>query len=401
MLRPNPHDLSLLINLTSFSLPSFSIPPKALPAGTYSSSRRIWSELQIRKVVIREVPNLVKSDELVDKIADVLSQMLQQTDEPKEIVMLTSVLIQFLKTHPKDVLSAVFLNIIKSDEEAVRLRLLKFIKEQMQHIPVMRDVTATEFDLLFDLMFSLSYFQTLNGRVMLYQIIVDQLRIDEPFPANDPQRLDQILYLVERTRSLMSVNCRSTVLVEFMISKGIPVIEKVNPALRVRFLRALVSLAPFTKTLERKTITILFEYLMRGSSTSDDMSAVLEQELHLDELESTTFAFVSFCKSDRTAFEYLMEHHNNNWQARIIYLARLLQRYIVKTSADLQDIIKSSSAVQNKTECLVTVASGATRVISTGAEEQFITSARFYFCADLLQCKLLGRVSGNGLRASE
>lgn len=57
--------------------------------------------LQIRKAVIREIPHVVKSGELVDKIADVLSQMLQQTDELQEIAMLTNVLVQLLKSHPK------------------------------------------------------------------------------------------------------------------------------------------------------------------------------------------------------------------------------------------------------------------------------------------------------------
>lgn len=51
--------------------------------------------------MIREVAHVVKSGELVDKIADVLSQMLQQTDELQEIAMLTNVLVQFLKSHPK------------------------------------------------------------------------------------------------------------------------------------------------------------------------------------------------------------------------------------------------------------------------------------------------------------
>lgn len=35
-----------------------------------------------------------------------------------------------------DVLSAIFMNVVKSEEEPVRLRLLKFVKEHMRDIPV-------------------------------------------------------------------------------------------------------------------------------------------------------------------------------------------------------------------------------------------------------------------------
>lgn len=51
--------------------------------------------------MIREMSHLVKAGQLVDKIADVLSQMLQQTDESQEITLLTNALAECLKCHPK------------------------------------------------------------------------------------------------------------------------------------------------------------------------------------------------------------------------------------------------------------------------------------------------------------
>lgn len=49
-----------------------------------------------------------------------------------------------------------------------------------------------------------------------------------------------------------------------MISKGIPVLEDVDAALRIRFLRALVELAPFSKSLERSDLMILSDYFSVG-----------------------------------------------------------------------------------------------------------------------------------------
>uniref|UniRef100_A0A8R1XXH3 Uncharacterized protein n=1 Tax=Onchocerca volvulus TaxID=6282 RepID=A0A8R1XXH3_ONCVO len=336
----------------------------------------------IRKAVIREVPHLVKSGELVDKIADVLSQMLQQTDELQEIAMLTNVLVQFLKSHPKDVLSAIFVNVVKSEEESVRLRLLKFIQLHVRDIPihlmnedlmlsiehhireVLKDITAVEFDLIFNFMRSLEFFRTAKGRMILYKIVVDQMQIDEPFPANDPQRFDQILYFVERARLLLSVrsmNCRSTELVNFMISKGIPVLEEVDAALRIRFLRALVELAPFSKSLERSDLIILSDYFSKlipplpsecSNADVGDVNSSLEQELRLSELETTSLAFVSFCRTDKTAFDFALEHSKDsaNWRKRIIYLGRLLQHYIISANSELQKMRKLEPSKRDKNQ---------------------------------------------------
>lgn len=330
----------------------------------------------IRKAVIREVPHLVKSGELVDKIADVLSQMLQQTDELQEITMLTNVLVQFLKSRPRDVLSAVFLNVVKSEEESVRLRLLKFIQMHIRDIPVhlmdedlmlfiehhirevLKDITAVEFDLIFNFMRSLEFFRTSRGGAILYKIVVDQMHIDEPFPVNDSQRLDQLVHFIERAE-LLSIHCRSTELVNFMISKGIPVIEEVEPSLRVRFLRALVALAPFSDSLERGDLMILTYYFLKlipplPSELSDkgvgELNPSLEQELRLSELETVSLAFALFCRVDKTAFDYAVEHSKDsaNWRKRIIYLGRLCQKYIASANSELQKMYKLSPAEQNK-----------------------------------------------------
>ncbi|KAK6109581.1 Apoptosis inhibitory protein 5 (API5) family protein [Brugia pahangi] len=335
----------------------------------------------IRKAVIREVSHVVKSGELVDKIADVLSQMLQQTDELQEITMLTNVLVQFLKSHPKDVLSAIFVNVVKSEEESVRLRLLKFIQLHVRDIPVnlmnedlmisiehhirevLRDITAVEFDLIFNFMRSLEFFRTAKGRVILYKIVVDQIQIDEPLPANDPQRFDQILYFVERARLLLSASYRGSELVNFMISKGIPVLEEVDAALRIRFLRILVELAPFSKSLERSDLMILSDYFSklipplpseRSDENMGDVDASLEQELRLSELETTSLAFASFCRTDKTAFDYMLEHSKDsaNWRKRIIYLGRLLQHYIISANSELQKMRKLEPSKRDTNQLL-------------------------------------------------
>ncbi|VDM17261.1 unnamed protein product [Wuchereria bancrofti] len=196
---------------------------------------------------------------------------------------------------------------------------------------------------------SLEFFRTAKGRMILYKIVVDQMQIDEPFPvffltnfskildlqlkvsANDPQRFDQILYFVERARLLLSASYRGSELVNFMISKGIPVLEEVDAALRIRFLRILVELAPFSKSLERSDLMTLSDYFSklipplpseRSDENMGDVDTSLEQELRLSELETTSLAFASFCRTDKTAFNYTLEHSKDsaNWRKRFFLM---------------------------------------------------------------------------------
>lgn len=48
---------------------------------------------------------------------------------------------------------------------------------------MLKDITAVEFDLIFNFMRSLEFFRTAKGRMILYKVVVDQIQIDEPFPV--------------------------------------------------------------------------------------------------------------------------------------------------------------------------------------------------------------------------
>ncbi|VDK50132.1 unnamed protein product [Anisakis simplex] len=375
---------------------------------------------ETRKAVIRELSQLVKTGELVDKIADVLSQMLQQTDDPQEMSILTNTLVQFLKSYPKgivirfnvfvdlsgrsdggeghidkekkesifnscernlDVLSAIFVNITKSEDEAIRIRLLKFINEHLRDVAakqlsaelrtlieeqfreIMKDVTAAEFDLIFNLMRSMNTYESVQGRIFLYKMVVEQIAIEQPFPAQDVQRFDQILYFVERAQTLLSANCRSTDLMNYLVSKGIPALQSeltvkttatapVATSLKNRLLRAIAQLAPYAGTLSEERVTAIFEYLLNlipplpseiletnvdGNGTEEEE---VESRLKLSELEAVGLAIYTLFKKNRNIFNSLLEQKEqfSNWPKRIIYLAGLLQNYITSANNELKQL---------------------------------------------------------------
>lgn len=331
---------------------------------------------ETRKAVIRELSQLVKTGQLVDKFADVLSQMLQQTDDAQEMSMLTNTLAQFLKSYPKDVLSAVFVNIIKSEDESVRIRLLKFISGHLNDIPpglmdtdlkslvedqfreIMKDVTAAEFDLIFELMRSMGAYQSAHGRAFLCKMVFEQIGMDRPFPAHDVQRFDQILYFVERAQKLFSPTCRSTDFAEFLISKGFPTLHEVTPCLKNRLLRAVAQVAPYAGTLDESTVIVVFEHFLAlipllpseqlDSEIDDDKDA--EPQLKLSELEAVGLTMYALLKTNKNVFLSLQEQkeHYSNWPKRVLYLAGLLQQYITSATGELKALREASSTQRDR-----------------------------------------------------
>lgn len=339
-------------------------------------------DIETRKSVIREMSHLVKADELADKIADVLSQMLQQTDEPQEVTMLTVLLIRFLKSYPKDVLLAIFGNVVKSDEESIRIRLLGFLGKHLPDIPttlltdelkklieeqfreILKDVTAAEFDIIFNALRSMDIYKTVKGRITLYKIVVEQIGIDQPFPFDDVERCDQILYFVERAFLLLSHNCRSTDLVNFLIS-GLVDLRTRAPVLRNRYLRALADLIPFAGIIDEQCCTrLLIEFvhlipLMPSEQTDADGNALkeknIEQELKLNEIEALGIALSKTFQVNKNAFEKIRELDLSDidpktvsWQKRLVYLANLLQQYISSSSTKLKRIRETPIANRDK-----------------------------------------------------
>lgn len=62
--------------------------------------------------------------------------------------------------------------------------------------------------------------------------------------------------------SFIKQNCRSTGLVDFLVSKGIPRLDETSAALRHRFLRALADMVSYAKTLDESRIKIILNYFL-------------------------------------------------------------------------------------------------------------------------------------------
>lgn len=52
------------------------------------------------------------------------------------------------------------------------------------HMQIMKDVTAAEFDLIFELMRSMGAYQSAHGRAFLCKMVFEQIGMDRPFPVS-------------------------------------------------------------------------------------------------------------------------------------------------------------------------------------------------------------------------
>uniref|UniRef100_A0A0N5AYY2 Apoptosis inhibitor 5 n=1 Tax=Syphacia muris TaxID=451379 RepID=A0A0N5AYY2_9BILA len=361
---------------------------------------------ETRKAVIREMSHLVKMGLLVEETANVLSELLQLTDRNDETTMVHDLLMRFLKSYPKEVLSAVFKNILASKEEPYRICLLKFVNAHINEISpslftnelkkmiedqyreILRDVTAAEFDLIFDTMKSMECYKGVKGRLTLYNMVVEQIDTSQPLIVSDVQRCDQVLYFAEKTQALLSVcslifmkylfmneikivykvNCHSTNLIKFLIS-SIRDFRKSFPGLRNRYLRTVADLMPFSEVLDESSIIQMFVEFMtlipsmpsengdindsKGNGNEKDP----EHELKLSELEALGIAVCTALKANGEVFQNIRTNNFQtdleqgaveNWLKRMLYLARLLQQYIAGAKNDLKKVNEASSPDRDK-----------------------------------------------------
>uniref|UniRef100_A0A0M3HX57 Apoptosis inhibitor 5 n=1 Tax=Ascaris lumbricoides TaxID=6252 RepID=A0A0M3HX57_ASCLU len=234
--------------------------------------------------------------------------------------------------------------------------LKSLVEDQFREI--MKDVTAAEFDLIFELMRSMGAYQSAHGRAFLCKMVFEQIGMDRPFPAHDVQRFDQILYFVERAQKLFSPTCRSTDFAEFLISKGFPTLHEVTPCLKNRLLRAVAQVAPYAGTLDESTVIVVFEHFLAlipllpseqlDSEIDDDKDA--EPQLKLSELEAVGLTMYALLKTNKNVFLSLQEQkeHYSNWPKRVLYLAGLLQQYITSATGELKALREASSTQRDR-----------------------------------------------------
>jgi hypothetical protein len=190
-------------------------------------------DANIRKAAIKDLGILCKdcTIEILNRIADILTQLLQ-TDDQQEFLQVQSSLLTVFKQNPKSTLGEIFNQINTAELEEVRKRAIKFLVSKLPALfaasanattpslfnkeledlviknvkQVLLDVDAEEFILFIRLLTGLPSMSTLTGRQDLVNIIMAQSELDKPFDANDVERIMILMSCMQEAIPLFSVS---------------------------------------------------------------------------------------------------------------------------------------------------------------------------------------------------
>uniref|UniRef100_A0A914XBW0 Apoptosis inhibitor 5 n=2 Tax=Plectus sambesii TaxID=2011161 RepID=A0A914XBW0_9BILA len=372
-------------------------------------------DVNIRKVVIKDLPGLCKGPgeasepQHVDKVADVLTQLLQ-TEDSHEQTIVQNALVFMLRNYPKETLKTVFGHIMNAEEDLIRDRAVKFIAAKLKTMPpsvitremedfvlaeskkILQDVTGDEFILFMYILQNLPHLQTVTGRQQLLELVVEQADLDKPFDPQDPDRIDQITQCFKQAVPYLSKNVHSTKLVSYLLDNVIPNLDKVKSAAEgaeLELLRVLAELTTTTDKLEGADAKIkpvfkkLLDILPSPPSESNGAASSVDKDI---ENEDPKIQF-SEIEALLSTVHQLGKHHpefftkeesaeeRKEFKKRLQYLARVIQVYSDKLKKTLAKMSKEDLAKEeNKIKFL---ALRTTANISTLVKDLLRTPMQF------------------------
>lgn len=319
-------------------------------------------DVTIRKAAIKDLSTISKECpvELLNRIADILTQLLQ-TEDQQELSQVQTSLYTVFKLNPKSVLNEMFNQINTAELEEVRKRAIKFLvckipallKEPetpelillhkgledaiVKHVKqALVDVDAEEFILFIRLLTALPSMNTLTGRQDLVNTIVAQSELDKPFEADDAERLMILLSCIQQALPLFSKNVKSTKFVNWYLENLLPIFSKLkDESTNFEILKSFAELCIYydgqiaanNSIHNLNTLyDLLLVYLPKPSETDSNED---DFKFNFSYVECLMYAFHSLGRFNQ---EFLSGEDNKerlkDFRLRLGYFARGTQNYI-------------------------------------------------------------------------
>ncbi|CAH8568130.1 unnamed protein product [Heterobilharzia americana] len=198
-------------------------------------------DVNVRSQVVHDLLQFCKHARVfVPRVADVLVQM-YQTDDKKELNVISLALSQLLHSDPKATLLGIFNQLLSMNAENSRENTLKFLCERLKTLPddvltsdlesfvveqinrVLHDVSEEEFPMLISILSSLKCMSTLTGRQKLVGMITQQALQAVPiFNARDRACIAQIRESCKQAALCVSKNVNAHDLYIYLLEKFLP-----------------------------------------------------------------------------------------------------------------------------------------------------------------------------------
>lgn len=362
-------------------------------------------DLAIRKQAIKDLPRLCQDVKgYVQRIADILAQLLQAQD-PSELSVVHNSLMSLFKLDPKATLAGIFSQIINGDDIS-REQCLKFltfkIKTQGTEIldkesedflvaeskKVLQDVTAEEFHLLMELLNGTRLGKTISGQKELVDIAADQAELDQPFNPSDPdnESYDRLVNCVKHALPYFSKQLESTRFVAYFCEEVLPQLHLVGGAdegtgtdQQLELLNLLADLSSYCGALEKaeakvdKVFTRLLDYMPLppdGDATENSS----EPRLDFSHVECLIYTYHKLGRQCPDALAKDPEKLKD-FKTRLHFFARSVQGYMKKLQEALRG--KTGEELKSDENRLKVVALKTTSNINTLIKDLFHTPPSF------------------------
>lgn len=332
-------------------------------------------DVAIRKQAIKDLPNLCKdTKQHVQKIADILAQLLQ-TDESSELTVVYNSLMSVFKIDCKASLAGLFTQVLQGDD-LTRERCLKFLATKVKSLghdvinkdseeyliaeckKVLQDVTADEFHYIMDILGWTRLGQTVSGQQELVDLVAEQADIHNDFDPRDPENdnVDRLIQCVRQALPYFSSQVDSARFVTYMCEQVLPQFiditsaeEGADPQLEI--LKLFAELCTHCGTLENSDSKVeklyerLIEYMPLPPDSETENSTQEEPRLEFSYVECLMYGFHRLA---RQSPEFLTKDSDRlkDFRFRLQYFARGIQGYIKK----LREALQGKSPEELKTE---------------------------------------------------
>uniref|UniRef100_A0A2P2HWS6 Apoptosis inhibitor 5-A-like n=1 Tax=Hirondellea gigas TaxID=1518452 RepID=A0A2P2HWS6_9CRUS len=214
---------------------------------------------------------------LVPKVADILAQLLQM-DDPAEVNCVNAALVALLRVHAKGCLTGLFYQLDNNRDEVIRGRVLHFLLNKVQSLSTdvfnkevqififteakkfIPNANEEELVLIMSVLGELSVCRTTTGQQQLANLLMTQ--VDLTKPLLQAEQITKTLATLTQARNFFSSNVKSTEVVQFLFTQGLPCLEQIEAALllagqqdaaavTLSLLKLLASLLTFTETVEK------------------------------------------------------------------------------------------------------------------------------------------------------
>ncbi|GJQ65219.1 hypothetical protein Trydic_g7353 [Trypoxylus dichotomus] len=274
-------------------------------------------ETSIRIAAMKTLPSLCKENkEHIEKIADILAQLLQ-LDDPQEYNTASNALLQILNEDPITVIKCIFKQIHGADanvgEKCIKFMVTKvkpsdkmtsevedFIISECKK--VLQDATADEFILLMPYLSTTKVASTITGQQELINLVLEQLELDVEFDVLDKENnnnVDKLVTCIKFILPFFSTKIESTKLVVYICDHVLPHWEAIKELpqgnlYQLALLRQLAELSTYCGKLDNPSLHVvqIFDKLkIYMPPPPEDTSTVTIPHLEFSFVESLLYAF--------------------------------------------------------------------------------------------------------------